>query len=44
MESKVSSLILKYHPWDAKGPAYLALSRAAKDEILWDKITEDTTM
>ena len=44
MENNVSSIILRYHPWEAKGPAYLAKSRRAKDEMLWDLITQDTTM
>ena len=40
MVNGVSSIILKYHPWEAKGPAYLKLSRADKDAIVWGKITE----
>ena len=44
MDSGTSSIILKYHPWEAKGPTYLKLSRSKKDEIIWDKIMEDTNM
>lgn len=35
--------MIQYHPWDAKGPGYLELSRQKKSRILWEKITEDAT-
>lgn len=35
------SIIINYHPWTAKGPDYISMSRDEKQGIIWDKITED---
>ena len=37
---KASSVVLNYHPWVAKGPEYIKMSRTDKADILWSKITE----
>ena len=39
-----STVIVQYHPWLTKGPAYLSLSRQQKQEILHQKILEDDTI
>ena len=39
-----SSVILKHHPWVAKGADYLSLMRHQKLNILWDKITESSEL
>ena len=44
VQNQVSSIIVTLHPWTAKGPEYLSLSRAQKLEILVDKIMEDDTI
>ena len=36
-----STVIVQYHPWLTKGPAYLSLSRQEKHEIIHQKILED---
>ena len=39
-----SSVILKHHPWVAKGADYLSLMRHQKLNILWDKIMESSEL
>lgn len=39
-----SSVILKHHPWVAKGADYLSLTRHQKLNILWDKIMESSEL
>jgi len=39
-----TSVILNDHPWLAKGPEYIALSREDKSDILWEKIMESDKM
>lgn len=43
VENEDSSIILSLHPWVAKGAAYESLDREDKADILWNKITEDST-
>lgn len=43
VEKHVSTIILDFHPWVAKGQEYLSLDRHDKLEILWKKIEEDDT-
>ena len=38
---KISSIILSSHPWDAKSPVYIGLSRQDKFKILDRKINEN---
>ena len=35
-----SAVILKHHPWVAKGEHYLGLRKEEKADILWEKINE----
>ena len=37
-------MILKHHPWVAKGEHYLSLRKEEKADILWAKITESSEM
>lgn len=43
VEKHVSTIILDYHPWVAKGQEYLNLDRHDKLDILWYMITDDDT-
>ena len=43
VQNEDSSIILSLHPWVAKGAAYESLDREDKADILWNKITEDST-
>ena len=38
------TLIVQYHPWLTKGPAYLRLDRKHKQDIIYDKLLEDATI
>ena len=37
---QTASIIVDHHPWVAKGPHYISLTREEKADIIWDKITE----
>ena len=37
-------MILKHHPWVAKGEHYLSLLRDEKSDVLWSKIIENDEM
>lgn len=44
VDNRVSSIVLNKHIWTAKGEDYLSLEREEKQDIIWDKITEDSTI
>jgi len=37
---QTASIIVDHHPWVAKGPHYISMTREEKADIIWDKITE----
>jgi hypothetical protein len=38
---EVSTIIINYHPWVAKGPDYVSMSRQEKAGIIWNKIMKN---